>query len=82
MENMIMNEKAKIANALKIYKEQITLHIDKIKEEILDFEEYEEAIEDDEDDLDYLKDWAINLIEEFTNFLIKHSIDYTKRTNN
>ena len=82
MENMIMNEKAKIANALKIYKEQITLHSDKIKEEILDFEEYEEAIEDDEDDLDYLKDWAINLIEEFTNFLIKHSIDYTKRTNN
>ena len=82
MENMIMNEKAKIANALKIYKEQITLHSDKIKGEILDFEEYEEAIEDDEDDLDYLKDWAINLIEEFTNFLIKHSIDYTKRTNN
>ena len=58
MENKIMNEKAKIAKKLKIFKEQIALHSDKIKEyapEYKDFEDYEEAIEDNEDDLDYLK---------------------------
>ena len=32
MEKKIMDEKAKIANTLKIFKEQITLHSDKITE--------------------------------------------------
>ena len=79
MENKIMNEKAIIANTLKIFKEQIALHSDKIKEntsDYEDFEDYEEAIEDDEDDLQYLENLNFNLIDEFTNFLIKYDIDY------
>ena len=84
MENIIINEKAKIANTLRIFKEQIALNTNKIKEEISDYEDfddYEEAVEDDEDDLDYLKDININLTEEFTNFLIKYDIDYTPTIN-
>ena len=49
-----MNEKAKIANTIKIFKEQIALLSDKINKgtsDCEDFEDYEEAIGDDEDDL-------------------------------
>ena len=34
MENKIMNEKAKIMNTLKKFKEQIDLHSDKLKKEL------------------------------------------------
>ena len=77
MENKIVDEKAKIADTLKIFKELITLHSDKIKyksPEYEDFEDYVDAIEDDEDDLDYLKDLNFNLNEEFTNFLINATL--------
>ena len=84
MENKIMDEKSKLSNTLKIFKEQITLNSNKIKEEILDyedFEDYEEVIEDDGDALQYLKDLNTNLIEEFTNFLIKYDIRYMPTIN-
>ena len=91
MENKIVNEKAEIANALKIFKELISLHSDKIKD-LSSYEYYfhdiEEDIEDeDENDLDYLETLLVNLdefknlkiLKEFKNFLIEYNIDYTPK---
>ena len=75
-----MNEKAKIANTLKIFKDQIASHSNKIKENTSnyeDFEDYEEVIKDDEDDLQYLENLSFNL----TNSLIKYDMDHVPREN-
>ena len=81
MENKIMNEKVKIMNALKKFKEQIALHNHKIKEKALKilegaFEKYEKATDEDEDDLEYLIDIAVCFDRLFQSFLNKYNIDY------
>ena len=69
MESKIMDEKSKIADILKVFKELISLHSDKIKD--LSSYEYclqyiEENIEgEDENDLDYLETLHVNLVEEW-----------------
>ena len=83
MENQVINKKVEIADILKVFKELISLHSDKIKD-LPSYEYYfqniEEDIEDeDENDLDYLENLHFNLVEQFKNFFIEYNIDYTPK---
>ena len=84
MENKIMDEKAKMANLLKIFKELITLHSDKITEKSLNilkraFVKYERATDKNKNDLEYLKDLVSGLNMTFKSFIDRYDIDYTPK---
>ena len=72
-------DKKEIANKLKIFKELISLHSDKIKDLSsykYHFQDIEEDIEDnDENDLDYLENVQFNLVQEYEIFHIEYEID-------
>ena len=86
MENKTIDKKAKTANKLKIFKELIDLHSDKIRD-LSSYEYYfqniEEDIEDDdENDLDYLQNLHFNLAQQLENVFAEYEIDYVLKKNN
>ena len=81
-----MDKKAKIADTLKIFKELINLHSDKIKD-LSSYEYYFENIEEDIEDedaneLDYLETLRFNLFKLFKSFLIEYNINQVPIINN
>ena len=85
MENKVINKKSETVNVLKIFKELLTLHSDKIKD-LSSYESYFKNIEEDigdedENDLDHLKNTLFNLAQEFKTFLIEYNIKYTPTIN-
>ena len=73
-----MDKKAEITNVIKIFKELLSLHSNKIKD-LFGYEYYFEDIEEDiedEDDLNYLKVIFFNLVLQFEDFITENKIKY------
>ena len=82
MENRIITERAKIMNTVKIFRENLTLHGDKITgkrlkiiEKSIKFHE-DLANDESENDIEYFIDRSVYFKNLFNIFLTKYNIDH------
>ena len=76
MKNKIMNERAKIMNTVKNFRENLTLHGDKSTEREKSIKFHEDLTNDkDENDFEYLIDRSVCFKNLFNSFLTKYNTD-------
>ena len=81
MENSVINKKAEILNLLNEFKKLIKLHSDKVSEYLKNeyyFQDLEQKLNDeDENDIEDLRNEHHNLGKEFRQFVIDYNIDHS-----